>query len=95
MIIPTPGRVVWYYSGDGDTAYCADKEQPMAALVAFVHDERMLNLAVVDHTGTVSSRQNVKLLQDEDEKPEDGSSYATWMPYQLGQAAKVEGATGK
>ncbi|MFC2974662.1 Gp49 family protein [Azotobacter bryophylli] len=90
MIHPTPGRIVWFHP-NGITlppnfAY-SDSEQPLAATIAYVHSDRMVNLFVIDQNGMGYSLTSVTLLQDDDATPGAGS-YAEWMPYQKGQAAK-------
>lgn len=85
MIIPSVGRVVWYWPlGNGGTP------QPWAALVAFVHHERLVNLAAFSHSGRAQDVQSVVLRQPEDPAPPAPSPYCEWMPYQKGQAAKTE-----
>lgn len=92
IIPPTPGRVVWLYpnlqfmrerglSYDGGGV-------PLAATVAYVHGDRMVNLSAVDQRGIQFAMQSVPLMQEGD-VPGDGQTYAAWMPYQKGQAAKV------
>jgi len=61
--------------------------QPCAALVAYVFNDRMVNLSVSDHYGRTHNFTSVQLLQDDDARPVDGY-FAEWMPYQVGQAAK-------
>lgn len=101
MIKPTVGRVVWYaadplrlaaLSGDRMKQMAIYGEQPMAATVAFVYHDRLVNLSVVDHAGNQFTVGNVPLLQDDDAAPagKDINHYATWMPYQKGQAARTE-----
>lgn len=88
MIAPTVGRVVWFTPGiTADPRF--DVKQPCAALVAYVHDERCVNLAWFDQMGLSREACSVPLLQDDDAKPEQGY-FASWMPYQRGQAAKTE-----
>lgn len=65
----------------------ANNEQPLAATVAFVHGDRMVNLSVVDANGYQFSRTSVRLIQEGDDRPENGG-FAEWMPYQIGQAKK-------
>jgi hypothetical protein len=88
MIEPTPGRVVWYRpAGSHPSA------QPHAALVAFVHDERLVNLMIVGHDGISYPGTEIPLLQDGDPRPSPEQAprgHAEWMPYQKGQAAKAE-----
>jgi hypothetical protein len=64
-------------------------EHVHAAIVCFVHSDRMVNLAVFDSNGEFHPKTSVPLVQPEDEaKP--STPHATWMPYQVGQAAKTE-----
>jgi hypothetical protein len=85
MIKPTVGRVVWFYrfSGAG-----LGHSGPLAAHVAKVHSDRMLNVMVINETGTPFAAPSVPLIQDGEEVP--ASDYCCWMPYQIGQAAKTE-----
>lgn len=84
MIQPTIGRVVWFWPyGQGN-----GQDQPNAALIAYVHSDRMVNLAVFDNNGISSGRTSVPLLQD-GESNKSGQC-CEWMPYQKGQAAKEE-----
>lgn len=101
MIKPSNGRIVWYTpsrpSGDFDSDACIvqhDKLKPLAAMVVHVWGDRMVNLVVFDSNGTATPRTSVELLQDDDGKPE-GGRFCSWMPYQLGQAAKTEAAEAK
>lgn len=88
MIKPSVGRIVWYHpSTFGGENLARHSEQPLAAIVAFVWNDRMVNLTVVDHNGKTSARTSVPLVQD-DEPPPLGA-YCEWMPYQKGQAAKA------
>lgn len=91
MIVPTVGRVVWYYPTATDEINGAG---PLAALVAHVHSNDKVNLAVFDANGANHGLVGVRLLQDGDFAEVD-EGYATWMPYQLGQAAKTEAAEAK
>lgn len=100
MITPTIGRKVWYRPSSSETSggmntaafgsgqlYQIDPAQPMDATVVFVHNDRKVNLLVVDHLGKDRPRFDVTLLQgDETYHPVGG--YAEWMPYQQGQAKK-------
>lgn len=92
MITPTIGRVVWFTpSVNDDTRF--DVKQPLAAFVTYVWQDRLVNLTVFSQDGTTPPAQktSVTLLQDDDLKPETGY-FASWMPYQKGQAAKAEAA---
>lgn len=86
MIVPTIGRQVWFrpsaVAADVMTLY---SDQPCAATVIHVTDERCVSLSVLDHRGHQHVFAGVKLLQDDDVPPTDGN-YAEWMPYQVGQA---------
>lgn len=95
MIKPTIGRVVWYWPtaydlAQGMFAY-PGSDQPMAATVAFVHSDRMVNLSVVDHNGQAFEKRSATLLQDGD-VVRDRAGYAEWMPFQKGQTARTEAA---
>lgn len=92
-IVPTVGRVVWYYPGKVEPGVLAG-EGPLAAIVAHVWSDRMVNLTVFDGNGIPHALTSVDLAQAGDPVSGDGR-YATWMPYQLGQAAKTEAAEAK
>jgi len=79
MIKPTIGRVVWFWPHGLNPG-----TQPQAALIAYVHSDTMVNLAVFDPEGEAHSRTSVWLYQGAGEIP-DGA-YCEWMPYQIGQA---------
>ncbi len=90
MIKPTVGRVVLFTPAK-QADRRTDKSQPLAAFVAYVHGDRSVNLTVFEQTGNpaMAGHINVPLLQDDD-PPRENGFYATWMPYQKGQAAKYE-----
>jgi hypothetical protein len=87
-INPTPGRIVWFWPQDNENIP-AMNGQPLAAIVAGVHSDSRVNLHVIDAYGHYHARNNVTLVQPDTDKP-NSISYATWMPYQIGQAAKTE-----
>lgn len=94
MISPTPGRVVWFTPHTNrhnwPTGFVYDDiSQPCAATVARVWNDRMVTLSVIDQAGKPYPETSVVLLQDDDRKPE-GGRFASWMPYQVGQAKKHE-----
>lgn len=97
MITPTNGRVVIFHpstapqgcSGGQEVLVQLDPKQPLAAMISHVHGNRMVNLTVFDSLGKTFDFRSVTLLQDDDRKPE-GGFFCTWMPYQIGQAAKTE-----
>lgn len=91
-ITPTIGRVVWFYPAvnaqiSGFTP--SNEGEPLAAIIARVvdADAGAVHLAVFDGAGVSRSEPYVQLLQEGQKAPEAGR-YATWMPYQIGQAKK-------
>ncbi len=93
MITPTIGRRVWYWPSEADCGkphkdplFYTDKSQACDAGVAYVWNDRMVNLTVADQNGKMHTRTSVRLLQDDDVAGE-GEAHAQWMPYQV-QAAK-------
>lgn len=92
IITPTVGRVVWFYAWSGDPDLDGFIHShgivPMAAHVAHVWSDRMVNLMVIDPNGKAHSRTSIVLRQEGDPAP--AGSYCEWMPYQKGQAAKAE-----
>jgi hypothetical protein len=92
MIKPTVGRVVLYWPSAVQAG--TDTLQPFAATVAYVWNDRMVNLSVTDHNGKQFGVTSVRLLQDGDERP-NGGMFCEWMPYQKGQAAKTEALEAK
>lgn len=89
MIKPEPGRVV-------HVRFRTDRpdEQPLAATVAYVHNDRMVNVGFLDRSGKHGNLTSVRLLQDDD-KPQGENCWAEWMPYQrrMEQAGQAEGRT--
>jgi hypothetical protein len=89
-ILPTVGRVVWFtpsrLTGDGRFAHI-DGRKPLAAIVDHVFNDGLVNLAVFDSNGMSHSRTSVPLVQEGEAMPEHGY-FCSWMPYQVGQAAK-------
>lgn len=90
IIAPTVGRIVWFTPTNDDAYVEVHGNQPFAAIVTYVHDDRMVNLTAFDHAGNAKPHTSVVLVQDGDPKPDD--RYAEWMPYQIGQAKKHEAA---
>jgi hypothetical protein len=80
MIIPTIGRIVWYWP----PAPFRNATQAQAAIVAWVHSDTMVNLGVFDSSGTSSPETSVHLWQGEGERPTE--RFCEWMPYQIGKA---------
>lgn len=89
VIAPSIGRVVWYWPSqvDNENGYIFSGGQPFAALVAYVHTDRLVNLSVFDMHGRHFAKQEVVLVQPVD-KPQVklAGGYCEWMPYQIAQA---------
>ena len=85
MIKPTVGRVMWYWPEKSKRG-----DQPLCALVCYVHDDNMVNLAAFNPDGSNGSTLRVPIVQDGSPYTAGDSPYAEWMPYQKGQAAKTE-----
>ena len=90
MIVPSIGRKVWFrpVAGEHPGMVIFGGEQALDATVVYVWNKRMVNLLVRDHEGREYPVSNVTLVQEGDSIPEN--SFCEWMPYQRGQAAKVE-----
>lgn len=83
LIPPTPGRVVWYFPSqheiDAKAITLIDPSKPLAATVAHVFDNRLVNLSVVDQVGAQFRRTSVQLLQEDDPVPHTSEGpYAAW-----------------
>jgi len=92
-ITPTVGRVLHFiptadYMAGRKLAF-GNPTQPLAAVIAYVHSDTMVNLTVWDQNGEQFSVCSVPLVQEGCDMIV-GSFYAQWMPYQKGQAAKTE-----
>ena len=83
MIKPTIGRVVWFHGLN-------PSDQPNAALIAYVHSDTLVNLAVFECNGVADHKTSVFLYQGPEYSEKPQSYYCEWMPYQTGQAAKTE-----
>jgi hypothetical protein len=94
MIKPTVGRIVWYRPSEFDRTQMTvhdqghPSEQPLAATVAYVWSDTLVNLTVSDHNGATHQRTSVFL--DQGEGHGGYNAWCEWMPYQKGQAAKTE-----
>ncbi len=87
VITPTPGRIVWFHATEHD-GIARLNGQPLAAIITGIHNDRLVNLAVFDAYGNAQQRSNVTLAQPDEDRP--NHAHASWMPYQIGQAAKTE-----
>ncbi len=88
MIKPTIGRVVLFTPSNnsvipGFSTYQHDPSKPLqlAAIICYVHSDKMINVAAFDPNGVQHGFCSVTLIQDDDTPPEYGY-YAQWMPYQ-------------
>jgi hypothetical protein len=89
-ILPTVGRVVWFTPSrlTGDYGFThIDGRKPLAAIVTHVFNDALVNLSVFDSNGVPHSRTSVPLVQGDEPRREHGY-FCSWMPYQVGQAAK-------
>lgn len=87
MIIPTVGRVVWFWPGEGE-GIATISGSPLPGIVSAVWSDTCVNLSVFDANGESHSRTSVLLVQEGNERPT--SRFCEWTPYQKGQAAKTE-----
>ena len=95
MITPTVGRIVHFYPSDHDNMMVRHGNNPMAAIVTAVWNERMVNLTVFDANGIVHNITSVHLQQPGDPPVVAGTRHCEWMPYQQGQAAQTNELTPK
>lgn len=86
-ITPTVGRIVLFRPGANDGIGNGDA---LAGIVTAVNEDGTINLGVFSANADFERRLNVPLMQEGEKAPE--GSYAHWMDYQLGQAAKTERA---
>jgi hypothetical protein len=90
MIVPTPGRIVWYYpSSEDEKFFPCNRPEPLPGIVCHVWSEREVNLCVFDMNGYAHSMKQVKLIQPEDPPFVGVGSFCMWMPFQIGQARKA------
>lgn len=85
MMAPTIGRIVHYYPGIADLTPNGD--QPMAAIIASVWSDRLVNLMVIDASGIPVNRTSIRLVQAGDPPPRDGESCCMWPALRAEQAA--------
>lgn len=87
-IEPTVGRVLHYHPENDDSRLeRIDNQEPLAAIIAQVRPDGLLNLSVVAQDGHPVGRTRVRLFQDGEEIVEPERGYAVWMPYQKKVAA--------
>lgn len=91
MIKPGVGRVVHFWPGPQASQLLQSSDgQPLAAIIAHVWTDRLINVMVINTRGITVGVERVVLLQDDDQGPKGKVSYCEWMDYQKGQAAKTE-----
>ncbi len=87
MIKPTNGRQVWYWPAGAKYGI----EQPLAATVCYVHNDRLVNLQAINIYGSAFPACSIPLHQADDPTYAQGaeveSSFCEWMPYQKQVAA--------
>lgn len=79
MIAPSVGRIVWFYPGVLDTIQRPQGE-PLAAVIARVWTDSLVNLCVFDSNGLPAAKTSVPFIQDGAPRPEAGDAYCSWMP---------------
>lgn len=90
-IKPTVGRRVYAWQGKFTGFTEMDPNQAFDAGILFVHPDGKVNLAVTDHIGNTAVCSGVELRDPKgDEHGKEDCLYATWMPYQMGQAVSAE-----
>lgn len=103
---PAVGRKVWLWGAPGAVF---DRNQPFDATIVFVHSEWCVNVVYRDHAGAQWLHESAPLSLPRIPAPLSRRPYAdhgvedthasglraTWMPYQVGQAAAAAiGAAG-
>ncbi|BEP44035.1 Gp49 family protein [Variovorax sp. V15] len=89
LIPPTVGRVVWFYPSllTGEAGFASPKgDTPLAAIIAHVWSDTLLNLAVFDANGASHSRTSVRLIHEDLTADRPSEAFCMWMPFQKGQA---------
>jgi hypothetical protein len=95
-IVPTVGRVVWFYPERGFRGAVVEG-RPLPALVSCVHDDTCVNLGGFDADGQHFAAKHVYLVPSDStaDKLEAGGeqAFATWMPCQVQQASAQVGGS--
>lgn len=86
MIKPSIGRIMWYWPMKEER-----RDQPMPAIVTYVWNDNMVNLAVFTSNGVPFATHSIPVVQEGSPYTVDDLPYVEWMPYQIGQAKKHEG----
>mgnify|MGYP000408543904 CR=1 FL=1 len=84
MIVPTIGRIVWYWPSLADPHLASFGAQPMAAVICYVWSDTCVNLAIFDRNGNSvkDPPTSILLVQEGAERP-SGGHFCEWMPYQV------------
>jgi hypothetical protein len=83
--------VVWFRPDGANTGLARNSDQPMAAMIAYVWGDRMVNLSVIDHAGKQWGITSVPLRQAEDYRIARHALLRVDSAYQLGlQAARPQ-----
>jgi hypothetical protein len=85
VIPPTPGRIIWIRNREGRVHAGS---QPETAIITYVWNLRSINVHGWDANGEPFQITSLVLVQPGDSAPD--FTYAEWMPFQIGQAAKTE-----
>lgn len=90
-MVPTVGRIVWFYPGEDREIFAGEKKY-LGAMVQEVITEDIVTVTGVDLDGVPFWAEGIALFDPStpDLDPDSGG-YATWMPYQVAQAAKESG----
>lgn len=75
MTKPTVGRIVWYHPPPSDPG--AATNAPLAAIIAYVWSDTLINLAVFDTNGGTYNKTSVVFI-DEETAPDRPFGYAEW-----------------
>jgi hypothetical protein len=86
MITPTIGRQVWFVH-KGKYTHARALGPIFAATITHVWSDHCINIAAIDSDGMVFGVTSVELCQETLAPPHP---HCVWMPYQKGQAAKVD-----
>jgi hypothetical protein len=90
-MVPTVGRIVWFYPGE-DSHIVAGSSKFVGAMVQAVYDDTTVAVTGVDMDGESFCIEEISLFDPYHPGLDpDIGGYATWMPYQVAQAAKESG----
>lgn len=94
MVKPTVGaNVLFVPANPNHDSILRSAGQKLAAIIASVHSDTMVNLAVFDANGAATCRTSVTLIQDADPIP--SGSYCVLHNYEVQQAALAAAAKAK